>query len=74
MVIIMKHIKNYVNKIEAMLSEQSIKDNKPKSKGLLSSMKVDKESSKEKPNDLDVIARFVYGIRKAKEEMSNGRK
>ena len=70
----MKHIKNYVNKIEAMLAEQAAKENKPRSKGLLASTMVDKENSKEKPNDLDIIARFVYGIRKAKEEMTNGRK
>jgi hypothetical protein len=70
----MKHIKNYVNKIEAMLAEQSAKQSKPRPKGLLASTMADKETSKEKPNELDIIARFVYGIRKAKEEMINDRK
>jgi hypothetical protein len=70
----MKHIKSYVDKIEEMLVAQSSKENKPKSKGLLSSRMPEKDSGNEKRSDLDVIAQFVYGIRKAKEEMINGNK
>jgi hypothetical protein len=69
----MKHIKNYVAKIEKMIAEESAKESKPRSKGLLAST-MDKDKSKDKPNELDIIARFVTGIRKAKEEMINGRK
>jgi hypothetical protein len=69
----MKHIKNYVAKIEKMIAEESAKESKPRSKGLLAST-MDKDKSKDKPNELDVIAKFVTGIRKAKEEMINGRK
>ena len=68
----MKHIKSYVDKIEAILVTQSSKENKPKSKGLLSSRMPEKDN--EKRSEIDVIAQFVYGIRKAKEEMTNGRK
>jgi len=70
----MKHIISYVNKIEAILAAQSSKENKPKSKGFLSSRMPEKDSGNEKRSELDVIAQFVYGIRKAKEEMTNGRK
>lgn len=69
----MKHIKNYIAKIEKMLAEESAKESKPRSKGLLAST-MDKDVSKDKPNELDIIARYVNGIRKAKEEMINGRK
>ena len=69
----MKHIKNYVAKIEKMIAEESSKQSKPRSKGLLAST-MDKDVSKDKPNELDIIARYVTGIRKAKEEMINGRK
>jgi hypothetical protein len=70
----MKHVKSYVDKIEAILVVQSSKENKPKSKGFLSSRMPEKDSGTEKRSELDVIAQFVYGIRKAKEEMTNGRK
>jgi|LauGreDrversion2_3_1035106.scaffolds.fasta_scaffold333629_2 hypothetical protein len=70
----MKHIKSYIDKIEAILVTQSSKENKPKSKGFLSSRMPEKDSGTEKRSELDVIAQFVYGIRKAKEEMTNGRK
>jgi hypothetical protein len=69
----MKHIKNYVAKIEKMIVEESTKETKPRSKGLLAST-MDKSKDKEKPNELDIIVRFITGIRKAKEEMINGRK
>lgn len=69
----MKHIKKYVAKIESMLAEQSIKENKPRSKGLLAST-INKDVSKDKPNELDIIVRYITGIRKAKEEMINARK
>jgi len=70
----MKHIKSYIDKIEAILVTQSSKENKLKSKGFLSSRMPEKDSGNEKRSELDVIAQFVYGIRKAKEEMTNGRK
>jgi len=70
----MKHIKSYIDKIEAILVTQSSKENKPKSKGFLSLRMPEKDSGTEKRSELDVIAQFVYGIRKAKEEMTNGRK
>jgi hypothetical protein len=70
----MKHIQNYVDKIEAMLAKQSAKESKPRSKGLLAPTMPEKDMNKDKPNELEVIARFVTGIRKAKEEMINGRK
>lgn len=70
----MKHIKSYVDKIEAILVTQSSKENKLKSKGFLSSRMSEKDGNNEKRSELDVIAQFVYGIRKAKEEMTNGRK
>jgi hypothetical protein len=70
----MKHIKSYVDKIEAILVTQSSKENKPKAKGFLSSRMSEKDGNNEKRSELDVIAQFVYGIRKAKEEMTNGRK
>lgn len=69
----MQHIKNYITKIEKMIAEEAAKESKPRSKGLLAST-MDKDKSKDKPNELDVIAKFVTGIRKAKEEMINGRK
>ena len=70
----MKHIKNYVDKIEAIIATQSSKENKPKSKGFLSSRMPEKKDDNEKQSGIDVVAQFVYGIRKAKEEMINGRK
>jgi hypothetical protein len=69
----MQHIKNYIVKIEKMIAEESAKGNKPRSKGLLAST-MDKDKSKDKPNELDIIVRFVTSIRKAKEEMINGNK
>jgi hypothetical protein len=70
----MKYIKNYVDKIEAILATQFSKENKPKSKGFLSSRMPEKDSGNEKRSEIDVVAQFVYGIRKTKEEMTNGRK
>jgi hypothetical protein len=57
-----------------MLAKQSAKESKPRSKGLLAPTMPEKDMNKDKPNELEVIARFVTGIRKAKEEMINGRK
>jgi hypothetical protein len=70
----MQHLKNYVNKIEAIISAQLSQDKKPKSKGLLSSTKNMKTDDNDKVNDVEIIARFVYGIRKAKEEVINNGK
>lgn len=69
----MKHIKKYVDKIEKMIAKELESESKPRSKGLLAS-KTDKKTSQDKPNELDIIVRYVTGIRKAKEEMINDRK
>lgn len=65
----MKHIKDYVAKIETILEAKSNK--KTKGSGLLASTK--SVQSKE-ITDLDIVANFVQGIRTAKEEMKNGSK
>ena len=67
----MQHIKNYIAKIEKMIAEESAKESKPRAKGLLASTM---NKDKDKPSELDIVVRFVTGIRKAKEEMINGRK
>ena len=68
----MKHIKSYMNKIEAMIASQNKTNTKTKeSKGLLSPSK--NLASKDQPkNELDIIVGFVQSIRQAREEMKNG--
>lgn len=68
----MKHIKSYMNKIEAMIASQNKTNTKTKeSKGLLSPSK--NLTSKDQPkNELDIIVGFVQSIRQAREEMKNG--
>jgi hypothetical protein len=69
---IMKHIKNYMVKIEDIIASQTKSSAKDKrSKGLLGSSK--NTLSKDKPKtEIDVIAGFVQSIRQAREEMKNG--
>lgn len=68
----MKHIENYMKKIEDIITSRSNTTTKTKeSKGLLSPSKA--LPSKEQPKtDIDVIANFVQSIRQAREEMKNG--
>ena len=67
----MKHIKDYMKKIEAMLLDRT-KETKSNKKGLLAPTKPSSEK-KEQRNELSTIADFVYGIRSAREEMKNGK-
>jgi len=67
----MQHIKDYVSKIETILSSRNKDSKKQKGAGLLAPTKTTTSS----PNsELDIIANFVEGIRAAKEEMTNGNK
>jgi hypothetical protein len=68
----MKHIQNYVDKIEAIIaSKNNTKAKTKEAKGLLAPSKT--LPSKEQPKtDMDVIASFVQSIRQAREEMKNG--
>lgn len=68
----MKHIKTYMNKIEALIASKNKSTLKTKeSKGLLVPSKA--LPSKEQPKtDIDVVANFVNSIRQAREEMKNG--
>lgn len=68
----MKHIKDYMNKIEDIIASKNKTTTKTKeAKGLLSPSKTlpSKEQSK---TEIDVIASFVQSIRQAREEMKNG--
>lgn len=70
-----QHIKNYYDKIEAVIASRK-KQDKPKKtrKGLLSpSGDVGNTSTKER-DQLQTIADIVEGIREAKEEILNARK
>lgn len=72
----MKHIKVYLNKVEAILKNRSTKETKPvkKSEGFLQTMYKQEDTSKKKKSDLDIIADFVQGIRDSKKEVLNGKK
>jgi hypothetical protein len=68
----MQHIKDYMTKIEQALTVLNKSKTKSKKGGLLSPSE-DRQSDKpSKTNDLMVIAKYVNGIRSAKEEMKNG--
>lgn len=68
----MKHIKNYMKKIEAIISSSNKSTTKTKdSKGLLSPSKA-LPSEKQPKTEIDVIVNFVQSIRQAREEMKNG--
>ena len=68
----MKHIQDYMNKIEQAIAAMNKKE-KPTKGGLLSPTGDRKEDKAEKTNDLLVVAKYVAGIRSAKEEMKNGK-
>lgn len=67
-----QHIKNYYDKIEAVIASRQ-KQNKPKKprKGLLSPSG---EGAAKERDQLQTIADIVQGIREAKEEILNARK
>jgi len=66
----MQYVKNYVDKIEALISakEKGVKKTK-EAKGLLTPKK---SSATSQQSELDVIAAFVQSIRQSREEMKNG--
>ena len=68
----MKHIKDYMSKIDHLVASMNKKE-KPTKGGLLSPTGARKEDGSEKTNDLLLIAKYVAGIRNAKEEMKNGK-
>jgi hypothetical protein len=61
-----------MNKIEQSIVMMEKKE-KPTKGGLLSPTGARKEETPEKTNDLLLVAKFVAGIRSAKEEMKNGK-
>jgi hypothetical protein len=66
----MQHIKNYMDKIEALISSKEKGAKKTKeAKGLLSSTK---PSASSQQTELDIVASFVQSIRQSREEMKNG--
>lgn len=70
----MKHIKNYVSKIEKILADQQASNTKTsRSKGLLSSTIPEKESTQE-TTDIEIVAKFIEGIRTAKQGMTDAKK
>lgn len=68
----MKHIQDYMKKIEQAIAAMDKKE-KPTKGGLLSPTGTRKEEKPEKTNDLMIITKYVAGIRAAKEEMKNGK-
>jgi len=68
----MKHIQDYMRKIEQAIVAMEKKE-KPTKGGLLSPTGARKENNPEKTNDLLIVAKFIAGIRTAKEEMKNGK-
>ena len=68
----MQYIKNYMNKIEQTLAALNKSKTKPTRGGLLSPSEDRKSDTPTKTNDLMVIAKYVNGIRAAKEEVTNG--
>jgi len=67
----MKHIKQYMKKIEAIIAAKEKTDVKSsKSKGLLAPSKVLSEEGPK--SDVDVIASFVQSIRQERKGMLNG--
>jgi hypothetical protein len=66
----MQHIKNYMNKIEDLISSREKEAKKTKEvKGLLTPVKSSTPSQK---TELDIVASFVQSIRQTREEMNNG--
>lgn len=68
----MKHIQDYMKKIEQAIAAMDKKE-KPTKGGLLSPTGARKEEKPEKTSDLMIITKYVAGIRAAKEEMKNGK-
>jgi hypothetical protein len=68
----MKHIKDYISKIEQAIVMMNKKEKTTKG-GLLSPTGARKEDKTEKTNDLMIVAKYIAGIRTAKEEMKNGK-
>ena len=66
----MKHIKDYMKKIELILKDRSV-HTKPDKKGLLSPTKT--STAEVDKTELSTVADFVYGIRMAHEELKNGK-
>lgn len=62
----MKHIKDYMKKIEKIVAADV---KKPKGKGLLSQSQPTDTAPK---TEVQLIAEYVKGIRQAREEMING--
>ncbi len=66
----MQHIKNYIDKIEALISSKEKGAKKSKeAKGLLAPTKPLASSQQ---TELDIVASFVQSIRQSREEMKNG--
>jgi hypothetical protein len=66
----MKHIKNYIDKIEGIISSKEKGANKTKeAKGLLAPTKPSASSPR---TELDIIVNFVQSIRQSREEIKNG--
>jgi hypothetical protein len=66
----MQHIKNYIDKIEALVSSREKGAKKTKeAKGLLAPTK---PSASSQQTELDIVASFVQSIRQSREEMKNG--
>lgn len=66
----MQHVKDYIAKLESLIAQRKQKKT-TKSTGLLGSNRTEKPD--EKVSELSIIANYIVGIRKAKEEMKNGK-
>ena len=70
----MKHIKPYMNKIDAMLaSNKPSSSSKKKSFGFASSKEKPAEETKREDMNMKIIADVVQGIRQAREELVNAK-
>ena len=71
----MKHIKAYMNKIDAMLASNKSSSSSPKKKsfGFASSKEKPTEETKKEDMNMKIIADVVQGIREAREELVNAK-
>jgi ribosome-binding protein aMBF1 (putative translation factor) len=69
----MKHIKAYMNKIDAMLASTKPSSPKKKSFGFASSKEKPAEETKREDMNMKIIADVVQGIREAREELVNAK-
>ena len=69
----MKHIKPYMNKIDAMLASNKSSSPKKKSFGFASSKEKPAEETKKEDMNMKIIADVVQGIRQAREELVNAK-